>query len=202
MPKANWRSRNFFPITTICLVVVNLLAFLLEYKQGGVENLATLEFLGALNSHVFSRGQWWRAIAANFLHYGPSHLALNLFALSILGLITEKYYGALRFLGLFLGSGITSMALMGVWFNYTQQHHQLLVGSSAAILGLVGGLMVIYIQQWLDYPSIYYRNRLLGFTGIIILQFFLDSQIPQVSLLSHLLGLGTGILLGWILRSL
>jgi membrane associated rhomboid family serine protease len=202
MPRANLRSQTFFPIITICLVAVNLLVFLLEYEQGGVENLATLEFLGALNSNVFSQGQWWRAIAANFLHYGPTHLALNLFALGVLGLITEKYYGALRFLGLFLGSGITSMALMGIWFNYTQQHHQLLVGSSAAILGLVGGLMVIYIQQWLDYPSAYYRNRLLGLTGMVILQFFLDSQIPQVSLLSHLLGLGMGILLGWTLRLL
>ena len=50
--------------------------------------------------------QPWRFLTAIFLHGGVAHLALNLFALVLFGLILENIIGGRKFLLIFISTGI------------------------------------------------------------------------------------------------
>ena len=52
-----------------------------------------------------AHGEWWRIVTAAFLHYGPLHLAMNMYSLYFAGSILEQVIGRWRFLLLYLGSG-------------------------------------------------------------------------------------------------
>src|SRR5437762_853516 len=56
--------------------------------------------------HGIAHGEWYRLITAMFLHYGLLHLALNMYALWILGRDLERFLGPLRFTGLYLLAGL------------------------------------------------------------------------------------------------
>jgi GlpG protein len=51
--------------------------------------------------YSLKRGEVWRLVSPVFVHFGPWHLALNLFALYQLGRVLEMRYGTLR-LGLIM----------------------------------------------------------------------------------------------------
>ena len=191
-----WTSHHFYPYATLTMIGLNLALFLGELAQGGSQNLDSLQALGALDPlAIQQQGEWWRVITANFLHYGYLHLGVNLFALAAIGTIMERELGPGRFLYLYLGSGGGAMALMAVYLIGIQDYNRLVVGASAGIMGLFAGLGVHYFQMWQRYPSPWTRRRLYGFGGLVIFQFVLDFQLPDVSVLSHGFGFAMGILL-------
>ena len=51
-------------------------------------------------------GEWYRLFTGMFLHYGLLHLALNMFALWVVGGALEPLLGRVRFLALYLLSGL------------------------------------------------------------------------------------------------
>ena len=192
--------RHFYPYATLIIVGLNLAMFLGALAQGGSQNLDTLQELGALDPiAIQQQGEWWRVITANFLHYGYLHLGVNLLGLGIIGAIMERDLGAARFLCLYLGSGCGAMALMAVYLMTLQDYNQLVVGASAGIMGLFAGLGVLYFQMWQQSPSPWTRRRLYVFGGLVIFQFVLDSQLPDVSVMSHGFGFGVGIALTLLL---
>ena len=83
-------------------------------------------------------GEWWRLITAAFLHYGPLHLALNMYCLYFAGTILEQVIGRWRFLLLFLVSGLAGSAGALVL-----SADKLTVGASGAIFGCLGALFVL-----------------------------------------------------------
>lgn len=193
-------ARHFYPYATMTLVGLNLAMFLGELAKGGSQNLNILQELGALDPiAIQQQGEWWRIITANFLHYGYLHLGVNLLGLGILGAIMEQDLGVGRFLGLYLGSGLGAMALMAVYLIALQDYNRLVVGASAGIMGLFGGLGVFYFQMWRQFPSAWTRRRLFLFGGLVIFQFVLDSQMPDISVMSHGFGFGLGIVLTLLL---
>ena len=192
--------RHFYPYATLILVGLNLVMFWGELARGGSQNLDILQELGALDPiAIQQQGEWWRIITANFLHYGYLHLGVNLLGLGVIGAMMERDLGAGRFLCLYLGSGCGSMALMAVYLIVIQDYNQLVVGASAGIMGLFAGLGVLYFQMWQQFPSAWTRRRLYLFGGLVIFQFVLDSQIPDVSVMSHGFGFGIGIVLTLLL---
>lgn len=191
---------RFYPYATLTLVGLNLLMFLGELAQGGSQNLDILQTLGALDPlAIHQQGEWWRVITANFLHYGYLHLGVNLLGLGVIGAMMERDLGPGRFLCLYLGSGCGAMALMAVYLMALQDYNRLVVGASAGIMGLFAGLGVLYFQMWQRFPSRWTRRRLYVFGGLVLFQFALDSQLPDVSVMSHGFGFGLGIVLTLLL---
>ena len=91
------------------LLVLNTASFGLELLFGGSTNSATLHYLGALEPvFVIVRHDYWRLLTAMFLHYGLLHLAVNLFALYLLGPPLERLIGSIKFVTGYLLSGIGS----------------------------------------------------------------------------------------------
>lgn len=192
--------RHFYPYATMTLIGLNLAMFLLELGKGGSQNLDILQALGALDPlAIHQNGEWWRIITANFLHYGYLHLGVNLLGLGVLGPIMERDLRAGRFLCLYLGSGCGAMALMAVYLIALQDYNRLVVGASAGIMGLFAGLGVFYFRMWQQCPSAWTRRRLYLFGGLVIFQFVLDSQMPDISVMSHGFGFGIGLVLTLLL---
>ena len=126
-------------------------------------------------------GEYYRLLTATVLHVGLLHLAVNCLSLAIVGVELEDYLGKLRFLALYLISGLggsVATFLVGPASS---------VGASGAIFGLMGALFAISRRRRLDTSRV---------GGIIMLNLVAGFMIPGINVVSHLGGLITGFLLG------
>ena len=184
---------------TYILILLNVFLFALEVKTGGSKDINTLSYLGALIPIKVLYGQWWRVISANFLHYGFMHLSSNMVALYVLGKLIEINLGIIRYLFIYLFSGIGAMLSYTILSLFRGDNYTILVGASAAIMGLVGALLAISSYVWFKKKTPLNAKRLRFIIMVIIIQFVFDNLIPQVSFHSHLFGLIFGFLLGMII---
>ncbi len=192
-------KRKRLPYVTYSIVVINLMIFGIEMKLGGSTNLDVLERLGGLVPEKVLSGQWWRVINANFLHYGWLHIGTNMFALYVLGRLVELSKGIFFYLTVYLLSGIGSMIAFSLLAVQTGNLNVLVIGASAAIMGLVGTILAIAIQLWLRERNALTTKILGQVILIIIVQFAFDNLVPQVSFQSHLFGFIIGLTVSVIL---
>jgi rhomboid protease GluP len=188
-------KRKRLPYLTYLLIAVNLIIFGIEIKLGGSTDLNVLEQLGGLVPERVLAGEWWRVINANFLHYGWLHIGTNMLALYVLGRLIELSKGIVFFLTVYFVSGIGSMTTFVLFAAQTNNLNVLVIGASAAIMGLVGTILAISIQLWLRHRNALTTKNLGQVILIIILQFVFDNLVPQVSFQSHLFGLTIGLAL-------
>jgi membrane associated rhomboid family serine protease len=85
-----------------------------------------------------NQGEPWRLLSSAFLHYGPLHLALNMYILWWAGSFLEQAIGRWRFLLLYLISGLAGAAGALLW-----SPNAATVGASGAIFGVLGALLVL-----------------------------------------------------------
>ena len=78
------------------------------------------------------------ALTAGFLHGGPFHLLLNMYALYFLGRMLEPALGHVRFAGLYFAS-----LLAGSFGAVLLDPDTPVVGASTAIFGLLGAAIVV-----------------------------------------------------------
>ncbi len=177
------------------LVALNVVVFIGEILNGGSTNELTLLRMGALVSGlVIEQGQWWRVIAAMFLHWGLLHVVVNMLGLYIFGPYVAAVLGRLRFLVVYFGAGIGSMLLI-VLVNHLSGVQEMVVGASGCIMGLVGATGAIFWRLWRRQGSQYARERLVLVAMIIGFQTIFDLSTPQVSFLAHFSGAIIGLLL-------
>jgi rhomboid protease GluP len=192
-------KRKKLPYLTYLLIAVNLIIFGIEIKLGGSTDLNVLEQLGGLVPERVLAGEWWRVINANFLHYGWLHIGTNMLALYVLGRLIELSKGIIFFLTVYFVSGIGSMTTFALLAAQTDNLNVLVIGASAAIMGLVGTILAISIQLWLRHRNALTTKNLGQVILIIMLQFIFDNLVPQVSFQSHLFGLTIGLALSSLL---
>jgi membrane associated rhomboid family serine protease len=95
------------------------------------------QFSQAGNAGV-AHGEWWRLLSSAFLHYGPIHLAMNMYSLYFAGSILEHVIDRWRFALLYLVSG-----LAGAAGALVRTPDAATVGASGAIFGILGALFVL-----------------------------------------------------------
>jgi membrane associated rhomboid family serine protease len=106
--------------------------------QGQVASLPANARVAGLESIGFAHGEWWRIFTPMFLHYGPLHLAMNMYSLYFAGSILESIIGRWRFLLLYVVSGLAGSAGAFLW-----SPNAIGVGASGAIFGVLGALFVL-----------------------------------------------------------
>ena len=128
-----------------------------------------------------SQGEWWRLITAAFLHYGPIHLGMNMLAVWWIGRPLEDALGPLRYLLLYLVSGLAGSA-GALLVSPTA----VTVGASGAIFGILGAAIVLERQ----------RTYVLGGSAItlLVLNLAFTFAVPGISIGGHLGGLAGGAL--------
>ena len=132
------------PYVTYLLIAINVAMFPLTNNiHGGIGG--ALKPLGdhlALYGPAVANGEDYRLITAAFVHYGLLHLALNMYALYLIGGVFERYIGPARFLAVYLIS-----ALAGSFGALLITPHAPTVGASGAIFGLMGALFIFERQR-------------------------------------------------------
>ena len=158
----------------------------------GMNCPAALRTVGAAElARLWVRGGWWRVVTTGFVHGSALHLALNMWSLWSLGPWAFRAWGRGRALLCF---GVSSVA--GVLASIAWAEAPVVVGASAGVFGLAGGLWVS--RGWGDEAC---RARVelistkaLGITlGVMIALGFL---VPMIAQAGHLGGLAVGIGLG------
>ncbi|MBX9773680.1 MAG: rhomboid family intramembrane serine protease [Xanthobacteraceae bacterium] len=97
---------------------------------------------GALYSNALDRGEYWRMIAAGFLHANPLHILGNMLCLIIWGGPLERRLGSLYFT-LIYGAGLVGGAIAS---HVTHAGAPFLsVGASGAISALLGALLALQL---------------------------------------------------------
>ncbi len=188
------KQRRYWPVATLTLIALCVIVFLLENVTGSSESTTVLLNFGASYGPYLQRGEYWRLVMPMFLHIGWFHLAVNLYALYLLGPILERIYGYARFSLIYVGSGIT-----GSWLSMTMSHN-IAAGASGAIFGVAGAMLVTGHFYPDMVPS---RWRLAfgkGMVLLIILNFAIGLSMPHViDNWGHTGGLAGGILLGLLI---
>jgi membrane associated rhomboid family serine protease len=129
-------------------------------------------------------GEWYRMISAAFVHVQVWHIALNMFALWILGTSLEPVLGRWRFIVLYLMSALggSTASLMAMGFGGAS------IGASGAVFGLFGALFVVARRFGRNVSAVLLIlgiNVVIGFT------------IEGIDWRAHLGGLVTGVVLAY-----
>ncbi|HXY73391.1 MAG TPA: rhomboid family intramembrane serine protease [Actinomycetota bacterium] len=176
---------------TRILIGVNVAIFLVEIAQAGGATNQHLLNMGALFPPAVAQGQYWRLVTVMFLHANILHIALNMYALYILGPPVEEWYGEWRFLAIYLVSGF----LGGVASYAFGPLNEIGVGASGAIFGLMGAWL-IYNFRRRDNPLSYSNMRIaLILIGINLVFSF---SVPGIDWRAHVGGLLGGIAAGYV----
>jgi rhomboid protease GluP len=197
--RRDWRgtaSDRRQTIAVATLMILNALMFVIEIAQGGSMNPETLHRLGQLEpAAVLVNGEYWRLLTALFLHYGPLHLAFNLYALWIIGPGLEHAIGAVRFTICYLVAGVGSSAAVVMLRVVGLTQADELVGASGCVMGLVGAWAGFLLR---NRHAPLAGRRLQNILVIVAIQTAFDLSTPQVSMAAHLSGLLTGLIIGLI----
>ncbi|GAB2995037.1 rhomboid family intramembrane serine protease [Mycobacterium bourgelatii] len=121
------------PVVTIALIGVNVLAFILQIALPGL----TREF--ALSAPGVADGQVYRLVTSAFLHYGVTHLLLNMWGLYVVGTPLETLLGQVRYVALYALSALGGSVLVYL----ISPLDSLTAGASGAVFGLFGALAVV-----------------------------------------------------------
>ena len=176
------RSRGV-PVVTYGLIGVNVLVYLVTVAQGvGINQPGGKLFeQWALYGYGVAHGGWWRLITAAFLHGSILHIGFNMFVLYVVGGAVETYLGPVRYLAVYLVSGLAGSAgaLIATPTGRT-------VGASGAIFGIFGALLIIEYQQ---------TGSLAGQAmTLIAINLVISFSVPNISYGGHIGGLIGGIL--------
>jgi membrane associated rhomboid family serine protease len=194
---SRWKQNRLRQAPAVTLIIIlNVFVFAIEeycIATGPNEEMVLLQ-LGALQpALVFLFHQYWRLIAALFLHAGVIHLLFNLFALYVLGPPLEKSAGSLRFLICYLGAGLCSTAGIVLLWRIGLIGNSEVVGASGCIMGIVGAVGAFLIR---DHQTPLVRRRLGNIIMIVVIQTVFDLTTREVSMSAHLCGLAGGFLIG------
>ncbi len=180
---------------TIALIGINIGVFVAMLFNGAglwhSPNHIQLAW-GAGFGPAIKDGEWWRLATALCLHFGLVHLAMNMGALWEAGRLVERLYGSLRFVGIYLASGLTGNLLSLI----VQGDRAISGGASGAIFGIYGALLVCLWRERRQIEPTEFR-WLFGSAAVFSLAtILLGVVIPGIDNAAHIGGLISGALTG------
>jgi membrane associated rhomboid family serine protease len=170
-------------IVTRILVAFCVVIYLITVAQGAGLNDPGGELFNdwALFGPLVDHGDWWRLITSAFLHGSVLHIIFNMLALWWLGAPVETVLGRVRFIGLYLVSGLAGAA--GALIDNPTA---VTVGASGAIFGLLGAGMILEWQA---------TGSLAGnYLTLIVINLAISFAVPNISVGGHIGGLVGGTL--------
>ncbi|ORW18742.1 rhomboid family intramembrane serine protease [Mycobacterium palustre] len=133
-------QRSATPVVTYVLIAINVAVFIAQMASGNLEKRLSLW------PPAVADGQLYRLATAAFLHYGPTHLLFNMWALYVIGPPLETWLGRLRFGVLYALSGLGGSVLVYL----ISPLNTATAGASGAIFGLFGAALVVAKRLTLD----------------------------------------------------
>ncbi|MCH7229548.1 rhomboid family intramembrane serine protease [Glycomyces sp. L485] len=191
---------------TKAMIGINVAVFVLTLAVGGAAamgfsitefHLALAQFSRPATAQVdlfgnrfllptVAAGGEYRLLTSTFMHFGAMHLLFNMVVLWILGRVLERDLGSMRFLAVYLLSGLAGSVVTYLFASPEGWS----AGASGAIYGMFGALILVNRRLSRDNTGLYV---LLG------LNLALTFIVPAISITGHLGGLVGGLLCGAVL---
>lgn len=168
---------KYKPIFTYILISINILFFVLINLAHGNDEI--LKYAISKNDFEF-----YKLFTSMFAHSDESHIITNMLALYICGSKLESLIGNIKYLIVYILSGLGAALLIVLFANYP------CVGASGAILGLYGCYLFIAFKNR-NVMKYTYKYDLLPTIIIILIGTFI---IPSISVIAHIGGLIIGII--------
>lgn len=182
-------------LCTTVIIVINVAVFLILSLFGDTEDAVFMFQHGAMyEPMVTQQHEFYRIFTSMFLHFGITHLLNNMVLLGALGWNLELEIGKMRFLIIYLVSGIGGN-LLSLYFGILAETYAVSAGASGAIFGLMGALLYVVIAN---------RGRLGRLSGrgmlfMVILSLYFGFTSSGVDNWAHIGGLITGFVMAVIL---
>lgn len=130
---------------TVVLVVLNIVAFCLQYTL--LRDLNDAGYL-ALSLEGLKRGYVWQLLTFQFMHGGLLHLLVNCWALFVFGRPVEWAIGKSRFLILYFSSGVFGglLQMLAAWF-WPMYFGGATLGASAGVFGVVAAFAMLFPNE-------------------------------------------------------
>ncbi|KAK6935338.1 Peptidase S54, rhomboid domain [Dillenia turbinata] len=155
---------------------------------------STLLKLGALEwDKVVHQHQGWRLLTCMWLHAGVIHLLANMLSLVFIGIRLEQQFGFIRVGIIYFLSGFGGSILSSL---FIQTSHNISVGASGALFGLLGAMLSELLTNWTIYSN--KAAALLTLVVVIVINLALGI-LPHVDNFAHIGGFLTGFFLGFVL---
>ena len=178
------------PYVTYALIILNVICYLFTSffndSAFGI-NAFGMDLLSkfALYPEYVASGEWYRVITSTFLHADLFHLLFNMYALNVIGSQIEHYYGKVKYLVIYLLSGIMgSLFSILITSNWS-------IGASGAIFGLLGAILYFGYNYRL-YLGSALKSQIIP---LIVFNLIIGALIPNIDLAGHIGGLIGGILI-------
>ena len=175
--------KNKGPYVTYVLMAINVILFLLPILLGNYDDIINMY---CIHGPSIRAGQYYRIITGIFLHGSIMHLFFNSYALYVIGSQIENYFGRIKYLIIYLFSGI-----MGALFSMIFNNNVASIGASGAIFGLMGALLY-FGYHYRVYLGNVLKTQLIP---LIIFNLFLGFILTGVDNFAHIGGLIGGILI-------
>ena len=169
------------PIITKILITINIVIFILQLVLGW----DVVANFGANYAPFVKSGKFYVLFTSMFIHGNLIHLLFNLYALYIIGPQVESFYGKIKYLAIYFGSGILGALLSDIFLQ-----NSISVGASGAIFGLLSSI-VYFGYHYRAYLDTVIRSQIMP---LIIFNIFLGIVIPNIDTFCHIGGLIGGVL--------
>ncbi len=195
-------QRLLAPMLT-SLIVINILVFVWMIQQGLEQSIYGW---GLIPNQVLAGHQTWTVFTSMFMHANLAHLLGNMYFLFIAGDNLETFWGSVRFLTVYLISGLVAI-LAHMIFNPSSDLPA--VGASGAIAGVFGAYVVLFPNQTMTSRWFYlaYLNVRFDWPAIVyfgfwfLLQFvFVYFDFLGVAWWAHIGGFLAGMALAYLWR--
>lgn len=171
-------------LVTKTLIVLNVLVYLADLVGMNVTARLGLFFAASYQGEPIgvADGEWYRVLTATFVHGGFLHLALNMYALWILGQVLEPLLGRWRFTALYVLSALGGSAVSLMFLAPGQAS----VGASGAVYGLFGAVFVVTRR---------FGGDLRGIAVVLAINLAISFYFSGIDWRAHLGGLAVGTFL-------
>ena len=184
-------------VCTVALIVINVAVFLILSAMGDTEDAVFMMNHGGMYEPlIVQEHEYYRLFTSMFLHFGMSHLLNNMVLLGALGWNLELETGKIKFLIIYLVSGLGGN-LLSLYYDQSLPLGERAVsaGASGAIFGLMGALLYVVIAN---------RGRLGRLSGrgmlfMIALSLYYGLTSTGIDNWAHIGGLVCGFILSVIL---
>ena len=180
---------------TVLLAAVNVIVFLALSIQGMTEDAEFMLHHGAMYVPYVAEGdEYYRLFTCMFLHFGFEHLMNNMVVLLIVGWNLEMAVGKVKYLFLYIGSGLCGNVVSAIWDIRTGEY-DVSAAASGAVFGMIGGLLYVALRN---------RGRIGDISGrgiafMVIVTLYYGFSNTGVDNAAHVGGLLSGFLLAVLL---
>jgi membrane associated rhomboid family serine protease len=177
-----------FPVVTVLLIALNVVAFLYDQMTGHTEIARVLTNRGVAEVEHFVGGiseryalipaevtqnfslAWLTIFTSMFLHGGWLHLGGNMLSLWIFGNNVEDTLGRVRYLLFYLACGAAG-ALAHIYTDPTSTIPT--IGASGAVAGIMGGYLILFPHaQILTIVPLFIVSTLMDVPAILVIGFW------------------------------